>query len=168
MSQDWTKFNIESAPFDIQQYVKARHQNVRSNDVYRYMEGLQETVRAYWEESPSIEVLATTREHWKESQCSNLLKSVPWLAGFITEDGNLTLAISALSASENLCTRLLLRLSVLLSNVIIMSDWKIRALEYLKGFEHRSGRSILNYSAITVTNLIRGLLERKDILISNL
>jgi hypothetical protein len=122
------------------------------------MEGLQETVRAYWEESPDTGVLANTWEHWKESQCSNLLKSVPWLAGFTTEDGNLTPAISALSASENLCTRLLLRLSVLL----------IRALESLKGFEHRSGLSILNYSAITVTNVIRGQCERKNILIFSL
>ncbi len=168
ISQDWTKFNTDNTPLDIQHYVKIRPCSVKGNDFYQHMEGLQETVRAYWEESPDLAVLANTREHWKESQCSNLLKSVPWLNSFTTEDGNLTPAISALSTSENLCNRLLLRLSVLLSNAIIMSDWKLRALKSLKGFEHWSGLSTLHYSANTVTNIIRGQIERKDILIFSL
>lgn len=66
--------------------------------------------------------MAKVREHWKERHCSDLLELIPWLTGFITDDGSLAPAISALSTSENLCTRLLLRLSVLLLNAIIMSN----------------------------------------------
>ena len=168
MSQDWTNFNADNAPLDIQQYLRVRTHSNKGDQLWQYMTDLQATVKAYWDESPETTVLANVREHWKESQCSNLLKSVPWLSGFTTEDGNLAPAISALSTSESKCTRILLRLIVLLSNAIIISDWKLRALESLKNYERRSGITILEFSAIRITGVVSLAIEHKDVLIYNL
>lgn len=85
------------------------------------------------------------------------------------DDESLSPAIGTLSALENACTKLLLRLSVLLPNASIMSDWKLKALEPLREFDHRMEQSMLvDHSIITVTGVIRRQLERKDILIYSL
>lgn len=97
---------IDDTPFDLRQYL-AKLQSLENNCLVP-MKNLIPTIKEFWDGNPYTELLA----------------SVPWLAGFTTVKGDLGPARSALSRNANRCTRFILRLDVFLANETIMPMWR--------------------------------------------
>lgn len=155
MSEDWTRFNNAGIAIDVRQYVKKHSKGNRTNNVFLHMDRLQQTFLDYWDTSSEFEIPASARDLYEQTDCSELLTSASWLNGFVTDQGDFTAAIQALAASASHCTQLVLHLNTLLSNAIVMSDWKLRALKTLKAWDNQSDTPrILDFSAAQVTFVI--------------
>ncbi|KIW29133.1 hypothetical protein, variant [Cladophialophora immunda] len=116
-STDWTQLRFDTTPLDLRKYLET-HRNSR----------LQSDA-----ESCIRELAATTWEYWEPECYESLLRAAPWLVGFTVENGDLAPAGRALAVLPNLCTRLLLRLDVILANWLITSVFKA----WLEGFRRR-------------------------------
>lgn len=149
-SNDWTEQRFDTTPFDLQHYLENRRS--QNEDYLVCMKDL----------------LTTIREYWDESHHTKLVEKTPWLAGFITDDEDLGPAGAALAASANSCTRHVLRTNLLLSNWIIVSEWKTQALATLKFWDREEWFVDGDYSASEVFRVIRHQIERKHILIFTL
>jgi hypothetical protein len=151
-SNDWTEQRFDTTPFDLQHYLEKRRS--QNEDYLVCMNDL----------------LTTISEYWDEGQHRKLAVEVPWLVGFITDDGDLGPACAALAASPNLCTRLVLRINLLLSNWTIVSEWKTQALATLKSWNWEEEKWFVDgdYSPTKVSSVIRCQIERKHIVIHSL
>jgi hypothetical protein len=159
----WTEVYIDSPVLDIQQYIEKGFDVKQIQDGLGPMDDFQLSISQYWDTSPDIELLVQHKNHWEELRVAELLESVPWLKYFAADGGNITDPLHALSLSANRCTRLIQRLDSLLSNTIIMSDWKVKALKILKEWDNKHKRSrMLYFSSTEVIHTIRLEKERKN------
>ncbi|KIW79497.1 hypothetical protein Z517_06109 [Fonsecaea pedrosoi CBS 271.37] len=116
-SADWTQLRFDTTPLDLRKYLETHRDSHLQSDAHTCVS----------------ELAASTWEYWEPDCFESLLRSAPWLAGFTAEDGNLTPACRALEVLPNQCTRLLLRLDVILANWLITSVFKT----WLQGFRRR-------------------------------
>jgi len=150
-SKDWTQLRLDTTPLDLRKYLEKRR-----NEKSDYLTHMNE-------------LLALISEYWEANCHDDLLISAPWLVDFTTEHGSLIPAGHALAVSPNLCTRLLLRLDLLLSNCLIISTWRTQALADLKAWDHLYQWDLgPDPSAITITHIIRRQIECKNGVIHSL
>ncbi|KIX99430.1 uncharacterized protein Z520_05006 [Fonsecaea multimorphosa CBS 102226] len=92
-STDWTQLRFDTTPLDLRTFLQAHRES---------------RVQSLIADVSAFAVIAV--EYWEPDCYQDLLRSAPWLGGFMVENGDLNPACRALAVMPNLCTRLLLRL----------------------------------------------------------
>ena len=140
---------------DVFSYIKHYAPDFQDSSTFEHLSGLAQTIKVYWDDLPTHEVLVNTRNPWHEKRCQNLVELEAWSQGFSTGTGDMTTALKALAASMSNCTLQLIQLNTALSNSIVLARWKLLALNRLKG--HARTRSIFpEYSSEFVINTMGG------------
>ncbi|EXJ69858.1 uncharacterized protein A1O5_06930 [Cladophialophora psammophila CBS 110553] len=116
-STDWTQLQFDTTPVDLRKYLETHRDAHLQSDAQACIN----------------ELGALAWEYWEPECYESLLRVAPWLVGFTVENGDLAPAGRALAVLPNLCTRMLLRLDVILSNWLITSVFKT----WLQGFRRR-------------------------------
>jgi hypothetical protein len=162
---DWENLYTDEPLTSIRQFVSLQP----GSDIdITYMRDVVKFVELYWDEMQALPVLLETSNRWDDPHCQAMISSITWLTAFIGGSNDMKPALSALSASPNDCTRLLLRFLTLLDNHTIMEIWKTEALEVIKRREVDHTLRLQNYNASSIARYIQRQCERFDMVISSL
>lgn len=161
----WTDLYMNEPLISIRQYVRQRP----GDDVdTTYMRELATLVELYWDEMQDYSVLLETTNRWDDPQCQAMISSITWLTAFVSGSHDVQPALSALSASLNDCTRLLLRFLKLLDNHTIIEIWKTEALDIIKRRETEHSLRLRDYKALSIARYIQMQCECSDVVITSL
>lgn len=55
-------------------YIKHYTPDFQDSGTFEHLSGLAQTIKAYWDDLPTHEVLVNTRNPWHEKRCQNLVE----------------------------------------------------------------------------------------------
>ncbi|KAK4551642.1 hypothetical protein LTR86_011016 [Recurvomyces mirabilis] len=160
----WTGM-YNDAIVSIEQYVGQR---AGDKNVLKHMQDFVCFIKEYWDDVPGIDILVRTSYRCNDGQCQRMISQITWLAAFTNGQSDTSDALNALARQPNHCTRLLKRFLVVLANYVIMAEWKLEALDIIKGQETRTRLPLLEYTAKSVSGYVRWQRERQDMVVSSL
>lgn len=164
---DWVNLYTNEPLTSIRQFVSLQPDG--DSDIgITYMHDVAVFVESYWDEVPAFPVLLETTNRCDDSHCQAMISSITWLNAFTGGSYDMRPALSALSASPNDCTRLLLRFLKLLDNHTIMEIWKPEALDVIKRREADHPLRLHDYKASSISRYIQRQCERSDTVILSL